>query len=600
MDEQAQRDARIAQMISLARVDPELWFNGFAQIKKKSGRVEQARANVMQKRMAAAYRRSVQANRPCLMIVLKPRQKGASTFAEAMVYHHMRRLGQLNGSLMADIVATSDKVFDLYRRYVQNDRFDWTGLGGSNFADGGDGAEKIVLTNESCYWKETAGSKNAGRGGTVQVARLDEVAFWPVVAGQDAALAYLQAFASEERSALGIATSTPNGPRGWFYDTWTKENQWTKIFAAWWEFDDSMKEFEGGAEEAEEFMAKLREDEREELARFPNLTAEHLHWRRVTIQDKCQGDIDKFKVEYPSDAIQCFLRSSRPRFNVLVMEKWANRALHVERDWKRGNAELQDNDRASWRVDPEGGQSLLIEHPIPGCSYLISADPAAGETQTAGADPDNHAVQVWRQGFFKAVGMEDRWVKPAIVGVHKSRIDIDLLAEVIAGLAAYFGDCLVVPEVNNTGLALINCLLTRSVSVYRRQVENRQTKNVDRQYGWRTDAATRKTIIDELAAVVREDQIEVTHPWVIDEMKTFVTGTSGRPEALPGTHDDQVLCAAIGYKHLSSATLFESARRAPQYSPSQLAMNPTLGTPAGFHRAVGFDTFGLRGIGRGR
>ena len=68
---------------------------------------------------------SVEERDPCKMIILKPRQKGASTCAQALTYHHMRKHENLTGSLMGDISGTSDKVFEIYRRYAENDLFPW-------------------------------------------------------------------------------------------------------------------------------------------------------------------------------------------------------------------------------------------------------------------------------------------------------------------------------------------------------------------------------------------------------------------------------------------------------------------------------------------
>lgn len=94
---------------------------------------------------------------------------------------------------------------------------------------------------------------------------------------------------------------------------------------------------------------------------------------------------------------------------------------------------------------------------------------------------------------------------------------MDLLAKLVAGASRYFGNCLVVPEVNNTGFALVNALLKLGVPVYKRAVLNQQTKSAERQYGWRTDIQTRKTIIDELAAAVRDEELDCTPPFRGDD-----------------------------------------------------------------------------------
>jgi len=217
---------------------------------------------------------------------------------------------------MGDISGTSDKVFEIYRRYAENDMFPWDESGGS-IADGGSLADLIKLQSKSNYGKETAGSKNAGRSGTIQVGNMTEVAFWPMQGERDPALGYLQSLYDGDNVSLVVADSTPNGPAGWFYRTWVQDNEWAKIFAAWFEFEDSIIPFKSKSEE-QDFIDTMTEDEKSEMERF-DVNYEQLHWRRRVLQDKCNGDISKFRQEYPSDPEECFLMSSRPRFHIEIV-----------------------------------------------------------------------------------------------------------------------------------------------------------------------------------------------------------------------------------------------------------------------------------------
>ena len=145
------------QLADLIRIDPEVWFSTFAVIKDKRGKDIKPKPNTLQKRMFAHYRKCQIEGLPCKMIILKPRQKGASTCAQALTYHHMRKHENLSGSLMGDIAGTSDKVVEIYRRYAENDIFPWDGTG-INLEDGGNLADLIKLKTKSQYGKETAGS----------------------------------------------------------------------------------------------------------------------------------------------------------------------------------------------------------------------------------------------------------------------------------------------------------------------------------------------------------------------------------------------------------------------------------------------------------
>lgn len=551
---------------ALCATDPEAWFRAYAVIKGRDGRLINApQPNVMQRRMFAYYRECQAAGKPCLMLILKPRQRGASTGAAAIMYHHKRRFGMLNGTLMGDREATSDTVFELFRRYAENDVFAWPdGLGVLNAKSKDNGTDEIILPGKSKYGKETAGSRSAGRGGTIQCANMTEVAWFRDATGADPTLGYLNSFNDQSPLSLGIGDSTPNGTRGWFYDQcMSKSSSWKLIFTAWFEFDDDVERPFNSAEEREEFMANLRPDERDELKRFNKdgiITPEKLHWRRFTIADKCQGDVDKFRQEYPSDPYECFLKSSRPRFDLARIEsvkKFADALTPV-----RGSVAINEHSgSASFAPDAEG-LTEIWEHPKYGAPYLVSVDSMTGEDQVDGSetsDPDYHSIQVWRGEY---IDLQDRHHVARMVARHKSRIDVDLAALEAFGLSQFFGGCLIVPEVNNCGLAIVKKLQSLGANVYRRKVVNATENKVVEQMGWKTDTITRKTIIDHLAARFRDGELDIPSPDVLDQFKTFIVNRNGKPEAMRGRHDDCVMSAAIGVYNLGMATVREKPRRA--------------------------------------
>ena len=567
------------QLADLIRIDPEVWFSTFAVIKDKRGKDIKPKANTLQKRMFAHYRKCQIEGLPCKMIILKPRQKGASTCAQALTYHHMRKYENLSGSLMGDISGTSDKVFEIYRRYAENDIFPWDGTG-TNLEDGGNLADLIKLKTKSQYGKETAGSKNAGRSGTIQVGNMTEVAFWPMQGERDPALGYLQSLYDGDSVSLVVADSTPNGPNGWFYRTWVQDNEWAKIFAAWFEFEDSVIPF-NSEEDKQDFIDTMTEDEKQEMERF-DVNYEQLHWRRRVLQDKCNGDLSKFRQEYPSDPDECFLMSSRPRFhmgNVESMYKACN-----EQNCRYGNITVQgDSKNASFTPD-RAGMWKIYDEPEYDSKYLISADTCTGEdqqTQGLAADPDYHSVQVWRAPFEDWHG---NWHVPRMVALHHSRVDIGILAHEVEAAARYYGNAFVIPEVNNSGLALLKYLLEMGLSVYRRRKYNDSMGMVEKSFGWSTDKITRKTVIDHLASEIIEENVDIPDADVLKEFKTFVINDRGKPEAAPGHHDDHVLAAAIALYNIDSATTFKSPKK-KKISNRMLRKNPSMMCPDGFMRA---------------
>lgn len=562
----------------LIRIDPEVWFSTFAVIKDKRGKNIKPIANTLQKRMFEHYRKCQIENVPCKMVILKPRQKGASTCAQALTYHHMRKHENLSGSLMGDIAGTSDKVFEIYRRYAENDEFPWDDTG-TNLADGGNLADLIKLNTGSAYGKETAGSKNAGRSGTIQVGNMTETAFWTTTGRGDPALAYLQSLYDGDNLSLVVADSTPNGPQGWFYNTWVQDNEWAKIFAAWFEFSDSVIPFDS-EEQLQDFKDTMTDDEHSEMDRF-DVNYEQLHWRRRVLQDKCNGDLSKFRQEYPSDPEECFLMSSRPRFHVDVLKKMEKSAKTQKSEV--GTVNIQnEGETASFKPD-DRGFCKIWNHPNEDDKYVISVDTCTGEDQQEqglAADPDYHSVQVWRSGYDDYSG--DYHV-PRLVALHHSRVDIGYLAEEVFALSLYYGKALVIPEVNNSGLALVRYLLDYGVPCYRRRRMNDSSGMVEKSFGWSTDKITRKTVIDHLASEILEENLDIPCEEVLKEMRTFVVNDKGKPEAAPGHHDDHVLAAAIALYNMDAASKYKGFKK-KTISNAMLRKNPSLLCPDGFMR----------------
>ena len=103
-----------------------------------------------------------------------------------------------------------------------------------------------------------------------------------------------------------------------------------------------------------------------------NLTYEQLNWRRYTIANKCNGDLDKFKQEYPSTPEEAFIASGRPKFNIKALNKYAEKTKEGTRGYL-----LEENGMLIFEPD-EKGYIEIWEEPDPYKSYSIGADVAEG------------------------------------------------------------------------------------------------------------------------------------------------------------------------------------------------------------------------------
>jgi phage terminase large subunit len=77
---------------------------------------------------------------------------------------------------------------------------------------------------------------------------------------------------------------------------------------------------------------------------------------------------------------------------------------------------------------------------------------------------------------------------------------------------------------------------------------NRRSNEIGQRLGWITDSTSRMPMLDDLAAAVRNGQLEVPSRDLVREMVTFVVWENGKPMAEEGTHDDRVIALAIAYQ----------------------------------------------------
>jgi hypothetical protein len=571
------------KLAELIRLDAAVHFATCATIKTKDARVVTGPVpNILQKRCFDHYRQCQIKQKACKIIILKPRQTGASTVAQHLIYFHNQRYPETNAATMGDIAGTSDKVFDIYRRFAQFDPYDWSS-GRVNL--GTDQADDITLWNGSSYAKTTAGSKNAGRSGTIQAGNLTEPAFYKTEGGSDPTLAFLNSAYDGGPECFYIADSTPNGPQGWFYDTCMAAlkgiTDWHLVFAAWFEFEEHSRRFHS-REERDTFEETLTEDEMAEMERY-GCTLEQMHWRRYTIADKCGGEVAKFRQEYPSDIHECFLLSSRPRFHRGQIDKHRKGAKELN----PGKVNFaHQSDGVVTMLPDRAGQWDVYEEPKYECAYLCGVDLSTGEDQQLeqglAPDPDWHSAQIWRAGYYD---VHDIWHLPRLVAEHHSRLEVAYLTAEVAAASAYYGNCLIVPEVNGPGLAMVKLLreIYPGTHLYQRRRVNDSTGMVEKAFGWSTDALTRKTIIDYMAKCVVDDDIDIPSLGLLDEMMVFIVNSKGKPEAAPKMHDDRVLAAAISLFNLRSARTYHAPKRT-LLKTAMLEKNPGLACPDGFTR----------------
>jgi hypothetical protein len=209
---------------------------------------------------------------------------------------------------------------------------------------------------------------------------------------------------------------------------------------------------------------------------------------RYAIREECGDDFDKFCEDFPFDAESAFRKSGRGRFGPKGLER--QKELLVTNRPEYGV--LEHNERSgsvTWRpTEEKEARFVRWEQAIHGRSYIHSTDPATGDSQTSGKDPDSNSAGILRKGYINDQG---RWIEPALVmrnicyqdGTRFGNwVDTDILEEEIWLMSEHYGGCISVVEVNKDR-GLIELQKKRSgVRMYEREVFNRRDQETVKQF----------------------------------------------------------------------------------------------------------------------
>lgn len=238
-----------------------------------------------------AVQRDYLARRTSRNLILKARQQGISTIIQAD--HFVTAISET--ALIATL-AHDDQTTQKLRRMAA--RFYDNLPAAIRPPRGLDNATTTTYPlTQSEVTIVTAGSKNAGRGGTYGRVHGSEVAFWKDAESVMAGI--MQGV--PDRGVIDLE-STPNGAQGWFYEKCMAalegRGDWSLFFYEWWWADEYRIPLEDG--ESLDYT-----DIERQLITTHGLTANQIKWRRKKVDELKH----LFLQEYPEDPRSCFLRS---------------------------------------------------------------------------------------------------------------------------------------------------------------------------------------------------------------------------------------------------------------------------------------------------
>lgn len=498
------------------------------KIKDKAGNTTLLKLNKPQMKLYDALGEQARQGKPLRAIILKARQQGFSTLTEGMIYKRTSTDFNVNSGIVAHIDTATTNLFRMSKRfYDESPEVIKPQIKASNakelLFDTSDG--KGLKSSIKCY---TAGGSGIGRSDTFQNLHISEYAFW----GGDKAdtlQGLLQAVPNLPNTMV-IIESTANGYEQ-FKELWDRavagESDYIPVFSAWFETEEYAMPYNG---------FKLTADE-EELKRVYNLSNEQITWRRWCIANNCNGDINKFKQEYPSNPEEAFIMSGNPVFNT---ERVAHRIAELEKryqvkPYKQGkfNFKWHDPDSKDYILDDtiefiEGnGPIRIYEETKEKYPYVIGGD-------TKGEGKDFYAATVINNSTGNRVAT-----------YHAELNESKPFTYQMYCLGKYYNTALIGVEMNFNTAPIEELQRLHYPRQYVRRKYDNYNKSAEEKYGFKTDGNTRPLIIDKEINLL-ENNIELFNDVeMLRECLTFVYDGKNRPDAIQGKHDDLLMSDMI-------------------------------------------------------
>jgi hypothetical protein len=324
--------------------------------------------------------------------------------------------------------------------------------------------------------------------------------------------------------------STAEGMGGHFYDifweAWTRKREplATEFKAHFynWQWDD---------EDIAKIERIIPTSQMEEGEKFKNYQIAHkLSDREITYYYtkwlSLKKDWDKLHQEYPTTPDEAFISSGSPYFDNEKIKTYLTKCvepMHI------GEIRLVDNKPVFEECD---GNLSIWEKPQTYSSYVIGGDTAEGLE-----GGDYQVLEVIDNKTLKCVAK------------YKSHVPPDELAKVAFALGKWYNWAYLGIESNKDGLWVNSELFKMAYpNLYYREEMDDIAHTMKRKLGFRTDQRSRDNILVELKSCLNTISDCWTNADFLRECMTFVRASNGKPEAMTGRHDDEIMATAIAFQ----------------------------------------------------
>lgn len=472
-------------------------------------------------------------DKPCYIVVPKARRTGISTITEAISYVLCSQQDNTNAIIVANKLVNSDNIFDMTKIYHEKllPVFRPT-VKRSN--------KKELLFGDihSIIVVDSAENKDVGQSWAFQIIHLSEVAYF-----NNAVKITTGLFQTipDNMFSLVVLESTGNGIGGYFYNVVRGAeqgiNDYKLFFFAW-------------HQKPENTMALDRPIKMESSGQYGNeiaikerykLSDEQMNWRRYTIKNKCNNNLQTFLQEHPANLDECFQASGVNAFDIEKL----NLIEKETRPYRHRGILVEEDGKVIFREDINGWLDIW-EQPVHGWHdrYNLSLDTGGVWERTPKDCAD------WSDGI-----MRDRVLKQDVAQFH-IHAPAHLVAERTLLLGRYYNTAKITPEINkwinetdDIGEPVLNIIRDNYSNLYYRKTYDKKAKEWKKQIGFHTNKQTKKLLIQKLSEVIDNYEIlgeHINDIEIIKELKMYITNDeTGTFEATEGEKDDRVMSYAI-------------------------------------------------------
>jgi hypothetical protein len=564
------------------------WYaRNFFNIVATNGDTVKLAPRLGQNKLYAAIEKQRKAGLPIRVRVLKARKIGFSTSSQQILVQRATTRANHFALTVAHDKTTAAALFNIgnygFERLPNSPLIKPTVASWSDTAErkylrfGETARNRRILGHgglNSSYQIDTANEYESGRGLTINSLHGSETAFWK----QQAKLLALFNAVPDDPDSIIIDESTANGFNFWqelWQDSEDGISSFVPVFVGWWEEPTYSTPFVNDDDE-QEFIDKeighgpYGEEEEYLIAEF-GCTPQQLNWRRKTIVDKCQSDVEKFNQEYPATPEHAFIASGRTVFakhllrRLKAQTKKTDAPLDEEGDrpdlgilkngdttqvrgrtqmhevptsslWVPSSATGFPEDHAFWRkwAEPQKTGDLKEEG-----RYIVACDPA-GDPSPDPKKSASHAVVVIDHKTGKQMAELETW------------IDTDLLTEEIMRAAVYYNDALIAVETTGGyGFSIVHKLHRdyhyRHVYVGAR-LDTKGDEEEENRLGWNSSRASKTVMEDTMRERLRTNTHGIQSSRIASQMFNYVNLGNGKTGAEKNKRTDLVMALQIAHQ----------------------------------------------------